>query len=112
MANKSGNNGNGTNSPGMPNKRAAKKQDTRGTPKKNRKNQQEDMEIDSSGGSGGKTAIKSPPRMNGGKTEGVKDMMIDIETPPSTPGNRGNKSSGQPKLVAADRHERLNQTLH
>ena len=68
--------------PGMPNERAAKKQDNRGTPKKNRKNQQEDfLEIDSSGGSGGKTAIKSPLRMNGGKTEGVKDMMI---APPSS----------------------------
>ena len=56
MVNKSGNNGDGTNPPGTPNERAAKKQDTRGMPKKNRKNQQEDMEIDSSGGSGGETA--------------------------------------------------------
>ena len=53
------------------------------------------MEIDSSGGSGSETAIKSPPRRNGGRTEGVKDMVIDVETPPSTPGKRGNKSPGQ-----------------
>ena len=37
MVNKNGNNGDGTNHPGTPNGRAAKKQNTRGTPKKTRK---------------------------------------------------------------------------
>ena len=108
MVNKNSNNGDNTKSPGTPNGRVAKKQNTRGTPKKNKKNQQEDMEIDSSGGSGGETAIKSPPRMNEGKTDGVKDMMIDLETPPSTPSKRGNKNPGQQgKLVLTNKQKEM-----
>ena len=73
MANESSNNGNGISPPGMPTKRAGKKQNTGATPERMKKKEQELMDIDLSEGSSGRSAPKSPQREGSkGRTTGSK----------------------------------------
>ena len=99
-SNKSG----GGTPPGTPNNRAAKKQNTKETPEKMKKNQQELMEIDSSEGSSERTAPRSPPRSkkDSEARRDIDDMVIDLDSPPSTPGRKGNKAT-KPKGLSPKR---------
>ena len=87
------NNSSGDSPLGTQSNRVSKKQNTKETPEKMKKNQQDLMEIDSSEGSSERTTPRSLPRCrNDSRGRDMNDMVIELESPPSTPSRKDNKA--------------------